>query len=1576
MNYEVKGNLFSAELLENLQEKVGQGASDFGFIKGERLSDEIARVFSMCRNQWYTYQQVIERLDERQSGVSETRKLWMIPFFDFLGYDHLQFEHQEKIAEASFNISHRELSKDGFPVHISGFRQTLDQGKGSGRVNRDAPHVQMQEYLNRTEHLYGIITNGYRIRLLRDHHRLTGIQYVEWDLQQILEANDLASFSILYRMLHISRIPEKQGADSLLENYHQRSVEDGHRVREKLKSAVNESLLILGNGFLKHPQNESLRQLIQSEKLSEVEYGQLLRRLVYRLLFLLVAEDRQLLFKEGIGLEQRKIYNEYYSLNRFRKMAVKHHQVNPRHTDLWEQLKSTFSFFENEYGSVIGLSPMGGDLFQEIALNILKTCKLSNRDFLKMMDLLSHFNPKDGQRIRINYRRISVEEFGAVYEALLDLNPTIDLGCLSTPFAYLTGESRKYTGSYYTHADLVKQLISSTIDPLLKAQRKEAESAHRTIADQKKQRERELLNLKVCDPACGSGHFLLGAARTLGTELAYIRAQEGETIDQYEKQALRDVIDQCIYGVDINPDAVELCRLVLWLEAYVPGKPITYLNHKIKCGNSLVGWQENEENLVIPTGAYKPIQGDDKKIALGFKQRNAKELKGVKELFDLSPMGSPNIKRNVLLNSLPINSQEDLWQKQRMHQAYEESEEVQQQRMIYNAWTYAFFQSYPSEGGSILTQSNLEQIKKGELGIDDPLIQQIQKVAKKLGFFHWNIEFPDVFGRAGDRKGFDVILGNPPWENIMMQRVEFFAERSIEIAKAPNAAERRRLIAGLGQGHPLFIEYLKAKNLTDSQTRFIRESGNFPLCGSGSINTYSIFSELTLGLVSIRGRVGIIVPTGIVTDLGNNKFFNTLISNNQLSSLYDFENQKGLFPEVGKIRFSLLTIQGSANENNFSAQFGFQLNEVNETKRVGKIYNLNRSDINLINPNSSTCPVFKTIIDHQINKKIYERFPVIINESKVKVINPYEVKPTLMFNMSDNTEYLRNKINIDCRSGKTLRTKFIDEQGIEWLRFSEAKFFWHYNHRLSSFDKSSTRKEGSRYLSEGELKLSNQIVEPWYWIEKDRIDQKMNNLLKSDDFINQDQKWFIGFRKITSVINQRTFVSSILPYSAYGDSCPIILLNLSVLNQCIFSATLSSIVFDYLCRQKLSGFNVTLFIFKQLPIIPPEQFTEKDLQFIVPRVLELTYTAWDLKAFADDVWQEADEDLKRIIEERWKYNQNLIAYSQSPMPNWVETQEGEFPFTPFKWDTEYRMTVQSELDAYFAYKYQLEEEELKYILDPELSSLAGEDFPGETFRVLKEKETKKYGEYRTARLVLKSWQEKPWENPLNQRILPTISKPSKRSFRNTDLMHYVMGRIIKHHHSRPKYANRLGRTKMEKLLHGIEVIAEVDLGRAPVKDEYGPADFEFLTQAERNATDLGYFKTIKVGTGNRKDKDKDYRFFYSELENFEELTAHFETEFTINQITQIDELIEIFLPFGSTETEIPITVFAAWNNLLLCGVEITDENQIIQAARDNWHDSKKKYKPEVFQKAIYWLRENKLVPMGKGKLLKDKLEIK
>ncbi|MGD1843883.1 MAG: hypothetical protein ACFB10_00640, partial [Salibacteraceae bacterium] len=366
-HYEIKGNLFSAESLDNLTAKPGQNATDFGLASGTRLSDEIAHTFTMVRNQWTNFQYLCQRLDAKKTGVSETRNQWVVPMLDWLGYK-LQYAGSKQIEGKTFAVSHQ--GQDGLPVHITSFRQALDY---RNEYRRQSPHVVLQEYLNHTEHLYGFATNGLRLRLLRDHHRLTGIQYMEWDLERILEEGDLASFGLLYRLLHYSRL--KGNENSLLENYHQDSVEEGYRVREKLQSAGKDCLRELGNGFLKHPNNEELRAAFLAEGAGQLTPGGLvehLRQLAYRLLFLLVAEDLGVVFDPDSPHVSRTIYQQYYSRSRLRAMAETYSSIPSRYSDLWEQLKGTFSFFElPKVGQPIGITPLGGQLFHPDALGPL-----------------------------------------------------------------------------------------------------------------------------------------------------------------------------------------------------------------------------------------------------------------------------------------------------------------------------------------------------------------------------------------------------------------------------------------------------------------------------------------------------------------------------------------------------------------------------------------------------------------------------------------------------------------------------------------------------------------------------------------------------------------------------------------------------------------------------------------------------------------------------------------------------------------------------------------------------------------------------------------------------------------------------------------------------------------------------------------------------------------------------------------------------------------------------------------------------------------------------------------------------
>jgi hypothetical protein len=272
------------------------------------------------------------------------------------------------------------------------------------------------------------------------------------------------------------------------------------------------------------------------------------------------------------------------------------------------------------------------------------------------------------------------------------------------------------------------------------------------------------------------------------------------------------------------------------------------------------------------------------------------------------------------------------------------------------------------------TTATLTQLLRGDLSTQK-VVEAANKLAQEKRFFHWCLEFPEVF-EAG---GFDCVLGNPPWERIKLQEKEFFASRSIEIANAVNKAAREKLIKDLPKKNPELAQaWEDAKHDADAQGKFIRESGRFPLTATGDINTYSVFAETTRKAISSNGRVGVIVPTGIATDDTCKKFFGDLTQKQAIASLYDFENREKLFTAVdSRMKFSLLTSSGKPiKQGNFS----FFLTQPRQVDNQGRVFQLSPQDIALMNPNTLTCPVFRTRADAELTQKIYQRVPVLENE--------------------------------------------------------------------------------------------------------------------------------------------------------------------------------------------------------------------------------------------------------------------------------------------------------------------------------------------------------------------------------------------------------------------------------------------------------------------------------------------------------------------------------------------------------------------------------------------------------------------
>lgn len=678
----------------------------------------------------------------------------------------------------------------------------------------------------------------------------------------------------------------------------------------------------------------------------------------------------------------------------------------------------------------------------------------------------------------------------------------------------------------------------------------------------------------------------------------------------------------------------------------------------------------------IPDEAFKPVTGDDKQLASRWKKENKKQretdLQGQLSLdFDgnLEQDRTQYAQTAKEVGAIAEVTTGDVRQKQVQYQQSRGDKGWWRDYSACNLWTAAFFTPLTEQKLDLLpTTAALTQLLR-ENKPTQKIVEAANKLAQEKHFFHWCLEFPEVF-EAG---GFDCVLGNPPWERIKLQEKEFFASRSAEIANATNKAAREKLIKELPKKNPTLAQaFEEAKHGADAQSKFIRESGRFQLTAVGDINTYAVFAETTKNLISSYGILGVIVPTGIATDDTCKRFFGNLIQKQAIASLYDFENRENIFDGVGhgRFKFSLLSVSGKQIE---TANFAFFLTQPRQIDNLKRIFQLSPEDISLVNPNTLTCPVLRTRADSNLIKKIYQHIPVLENERTGS--NPWGISFMRMFDMANDSGLFINKA----------------EDGL--CPLYEAKMFHQFNHRFGDYRDYPEGALTSHLPDIPDERLQNlhYFVQSRYWVNSVDVENKLNNKWQKD--------WLLAFRSITNATNERCVISTFIPKCAASGKAPLIFANVSnnKLISCL-GANLNSIAFDYVARQKVGGTDLALFIFKQLPVIPPETYTTEDIEFISSRVLELVYTAWDMQPFAQDMGYDGE---------------------------------------PFIWNSERRALLRAELDAYYAKLYGLTRDELRYILDP--ADVYGSDFPSETFRVLKNNEIKQFGEYRTQRLVLEAW---------------------------------------------------------------------------------------------------------------------------------------------------------------------------------------------------------------------------------------------
>ncbi len=1383
----VEGGLFPGEFLNDLrgQKLKGQANTDYGLHRTLKLRDEIGRFWRMARSDWENFQELMQREDLPRTREAVQR--FLVPMLaTVFGFD-LSATRPIRIGEREFTISH--LAFGGadaphVPLMLTGPDFELDKSDPAfgeeGR--RRSPQGLMQQYLNATDDaLWGVICNGRYLRILRDNPSMTRPAFVEVDLTRLFEGELYADFVALWVLLHASRFaPQDQLVERCwLEQWREQAAEQGERALKELRYGVEQALRELGNGFIGHPDNQFLREALSNGELTDQVFFQELLRLVYRFLFLLTAEDRNILHLPEADKGTRELYAGGYSLGLLRDRARKR-RFYDQHGDLWQGLTVTFGALQ-QGETALGLPALGG-LFAADQCPNLDRAVLSNKRLLAAVRAISWVQKKTGPT-RINYRDMDTEELGSVYESLLELMPRINPAVSPWHFGFVgddseaanQGHARKTSGSYYTPDSLVQELIKSALVPVMEQRLEENANNPREA----------LLSIKVCDPACGSGHFLLAAARKLAARLAELDAAGDQYTEQDFRHTLREVVQHCIYGVDLNPLAVELCKTALWIEALEPGKPLGFLDAHIRCGNALVGvFDPAVLDNGIPDGAFKPLTGDDKTIAGDAKKRN----KAARKKLAVSLRMPTSMVQRV--EAMPEDTVNQVAEKRAAWVVAQSSEEAQKARLLEDLYTTAFFVPKDAEHKDCIpTNAALIAAHQGQVSTE--LADKARELAHEHRFFHWRLAFPQVFDRT--EAGFDVILGNPPWDVSQLTEKEFFSARGSYIADL-KGAKRKAAIGSLKENDPiLFSEYVEAARAIEAANETIRSSGQYRLTAKGKLNLYSLFSELFYKAISSRGRAGIISPTGIVTDDSNKFFFQEVIQERKIVSFLGFDNQKKIFPNVHPdTPFCLMTMGVSEGDPLFCF-YSLKLADIHDEKRKFK---LSRDDIALINPNTYTCPVFRSKKDAELTKKLYRAAPVLVREADAgkDEENPWGVTFSQgLFNMTSASDLFRTWPDLE-QDGAELNGNIAEIEGRRYLPLYEAKMVHHYDHRWATYERDG---ETSRDMTLAEKQDPNAVPLPRYWVEEWEVvlrttdapnavlkpwrkrDEaavvtalkqwvfgaakvldhphfgKLSDALQNegeaasgddlfaedlfadaenlhaesaltkgkitvfvDAVINGDEAeileegrrvlrdrcpaHLLGWRDITNATNERTVISGAIPLSGVGNSFPLMLFPANVLDnaRAALHANLTSLVLDFVARHKVGGTHLNFFIFKQLPVLAPNEYSDEDLKYISERVAELTYTSHDMSDFAAGLGCSGD---------------------------------------PFEFNPERRHQLKCELDAYYAHLYDLTRDELRYILDP--ADVMGEDYPSETFRGLKNKEIKEFGEYRTQRLVLEAYDQ-------------------------------------------------------------------------------------------------------------------------------------------------------------------------------------------------------------------------------------------
>lgn len=1249
-------------------------------------------------------------------------------------------EHPEEWKRYQFGAAIFEAKRWG---------RALDRAEGRKGDDKDTPSTQLLRYLRIADDRHngalrwGILTNGAKWRLYFSGARSTIDDYLEIDLARVMgpetlgAAPDLLDTGITPQerdhwlavfVAMFSRTAFERASDTA-PSFHDSARRDAafyeERVAKNLSDLVfNRLYPALGKAVAgAAPADTGLDEIRQATLI-----------LLYRLLFVLYAEDRGLLPVKDKRFDDYALRVSRLDVGK-RKDAGD--AFSTKATQIWDRFKS-LSRMVDEGDDSVGLPPYNGGLFNGEKTPLLKSIALGDDVMAEALDILS-FEQQGGMRRYINYRDLSVQQLGSIYERLLEFELTRDAqtGAVDVrPNIF----ARKNSGSYYTPDDLVLLILDETLEPLIA----DAMAAFNVALGQVKASDNEdytlrnlqladpakaITRLRVCDPAMGSGHFLVSLVDRLSNhtldalaeaqalvklrfpdldyespvaeEIRKVRATiRGNAQDanwtvseeQLDDPQLvkRMVLKRCVYGADKNVMAVELAKVALWLHTFTVGAPLSFIDHHLAAGDSLFGlWVRDAMDKAGAGGAlflHEPLQTA---------QTQAAVMQTIEALTDAEVAEahrSAAMWQGVEAQTGPLDGFVSF-----MH-ALDWLDLPRADRPLVTLWLDGRFgEPIPIARGKKAPDTG--KARPEEVERFTAIWQQARALIEEERFLNWQITFPGVWtnwGSAGREGGFDAIVGNPPWDMMEFEEVPWFEARDRAIASEPNRTARRKRLDELkSSGAQLWEDFEKAKSRSAQTTKIARSKSIYRILNTGRINLFKLFVERAHALVKPNGMVGLLTPSGIASDLSASEFFRKVATGGHLKALYDFENRRTrhnlepFFPDVDS-RFKFAAMIGSPSRTFPAAQCGFFLQSITELNNPEQAFPITAEGFARVNPNTGTAPIFRTRRDMALTTAIYDRCPVLVNKSGVDPVASWAVTYNQILNMSIDSPRFRTKLELEEREGAWhIGSNRWQSATSTWVPLYEGKMVHQFDHRAANVtnDESTIGHLGQHSTVDETVHADTSFSPtPRYWIDN------------SDDLVRPA----IGFRDIARATDVRTVIAAFLPNSAAGHTLPLIQSTADLAMQSCLLANLNSLLLDYLARQKVQSTHLSWYIVEQLPVIPPaayaRAFGPKSAADIArAAVLELTYTAHDMAAFARDMGH-------------------------------VDGDGTVLP--PFIWDEDRRLHLRAKLDALYFILYG--------VYDPDNPAGSRDDirYIYSTFPIVERQETAAHGTYRSRDLCL------------------------------------------------------------------------------------------------------------------------------------------------------------------------------------------------------------------------------------------------